>query len=617
MANKHGREGITRRDFLNGVLLATGGAAVSSFFPMRAFADEASCAVMPVNGDPRALRGGNVPSTFNVAHWLRDHRLTFGANTVTVSPSTRDGVSGTFSVAEDGGHYDVVIVGSGMSALAAAFFLRRRRPGTRILLLDANESFGGNAGRDDASPLPTISGTGGAYCVAPYAPFLEEIYGTTGLDWAKHYIAAPFYNYFFDGYTPGVRPGARGWNIDTYGAGLRDIPFAPKVVQDIQRSKQDFRNWYTRHGAPTDPADNSDPRFDYLAHMTLDDYLVRERGYDPVVSDFYTAYSVDALAGTAQQVNAFSSISFLGAEFNPLFALPGGTNGVARLVAAWLVPGLSHGSTAEDIIAGPIDVARLDDPGNAVRIRQRAVAVRADTGGNEASVTYWRNGQFYRARATAAIVATQSHSGRHLVEHLTSQAVKDAWAQFTQVPVVVANVAIRSAAPLIDLGLGYDQYWWGSKYWADFVIADWDSADRVRRDRETVLTVFGGNWEPPENMPAERLKLLTTPFCTYEASLREDLNRVLADGGFDFDRDVTSVFMYRWGHGMIYPKPGFPFGVPQSKQGQVIRTPAPRHIARQAIGRISFAGQDTESSPAIESAIGSGLRTATEVLALL
>jgi hypothetical protein len=68
---------------------------------------------------------------------------------------------------------------------------------------------------------------------------------------------------------------------------------------------------------------------------------------------------------------------------------------------------------------------------------------------------------------------------------------------------------------------------------------------------------------------------------------------------------------------MIYSTLGFPFGMPQSHGGQTIRTPAPRHIAREQRGRISFGGQDVESSPAIESAIGSGLRTAQEVPALL
>jgi hypothetical protein len=150
------------------------------------------------------------------------------------------------------------------------------------------------------------------------------------------------------------------------------------------------------------------------------------------------------------------------------------------------------------------------------------------------------------------------------------------------------------------------------------VIADWIGDQRNNPDRPTVLTFYGGNTTPPGDMKKERGLLIRTEFSSYEQSLREDLNRILASEGFDFDRDVSGIYLYRWGHGMIYPRPGFPFGVPvQKNDGQVTRTPAPRHIARQQVGPISFAGQNTESSPAIESAIGSGLRTAQEVLQYL
>lgn len=162
-----------------------------------------------------------------------------------------------------------------------------------------------------------------------------------------------------------------------------------------------------------------------------------------------------------------------------------------------------------------------------------------------------------------------------------------------------------------------NNYWWGSQYWADFVIADWVTPQRHDPERSTVLTVYGANTQPPEAMPHERVKLLTTPFASYETSLRNDLNRILAGGGFDFDRDVRAVYLYRWGHGMVYPTVGSPFGVPQHRHGRTVRTPAPRHIARRRLGRIAFAGQDTESLPAVESAIASGWRTAQEVLEVL
>jgi hypothetical protein len=192
--------------------------------------------------------------------------------------------------------------------------------------------------------------------------------------------------------------------------------------------------------------------------------------------------------------------------------------------------------------------------------------------------------------------------------------------QVTLSPVLVANVAIRSAAPIVDLG--YDGYYWGSQYWADFVVADWMSVtgpnpNRFNPNRQTVLTFYGGNTLPVEAMPQARIDLLTTPFSSYEDSLRADLNRVLAGRNFDFDRDVTAVYLYRWGHSMVYPKPGWPFSAPIINGGQVTRVPSARYYARQQVGRISFGAQDLESSPANESAIGAGLRTSGEVLPLL
>ena len=192
--------------------------------------------------------------------------------------------------------------------------------------------------------------------------------------------------------------------------------------------------------------------------------------------------------------------------------------------------------------------------------------------------------------------------------------------QVTLSPVVTANVTINSAAPVVDLG--YDGYYWGGQYFADFVVADWMSAtgpnpNRSNPNRQTVLTFYGGNNLPVNAMPQARIDLLTTPFSSYESSLRSDMNRIFAGRNFDFDRDVQALYLYRWGHSMVYPKPGWPFSAPIVNGGQVTRVPSARFYARQQVGRISFGAQDVESSPANESAIGAGLRTSGEVLPLL
>ncbi len=613
------RDGIQRRDFINGLLVAGTGLALHGLSGGRAHADTPDGSPLGDGGigsDPRALRGGNVPSVFNVGHWLRDGRLTFTSTSVRVAPAAYDDFQGTFPIhAAD--ETEVLVVGSGLSGLATAFFLQRQRPGTRVLLLDANPTFGGNAARDDAAPIPVIAATGGAYAVAPFADFLDELYSTVGIDWTAHVVPAPFYSYYFDDRTPYARAGTRGWNLDTYGAGLADVPYDPAIVRDLKQARQDFRNWYNRAGSPTDPADNSDPRFDYLAQQTLHDYLTLERGYHPAVSDFYTRYSIDALSGTTRDVSAYTGISFLGSEYNPLFTFPGGTSGLARHLLKWLVPAAIPGSGSDDVIANPLCTSALDRPGQPVRVRQGAMALRADTQADAASVVYFRGGRFWRARGRALVLAGQGHTARHLVEHLIGDDVRAAWRSLVLAPGLTANVTLRHARPLLDLGLGFNQYYWGSNVWADFTVADWIGARRFDPERPTVLTFYDGNDRPPEEMPAERAHLLRAPFSEYEDALRADLGRVLAGADFDFDRDVSAIYVYRWGHGLVYPRPGTAFGPPLGQGGQSVRTPAPRHLARAPLGRISFAGQDVESSPAVESAIGSGLRAAGEALSRL
>src|SRR5438874_8808905 len=82
-------------------------------------------------------------------------------------------------------------------------------------------------------------------------------------------------------------------------------------------------NWYHKPGAPTDPADNSDPKYDYLSPMTVDSYLTETKGFHPAVSDFYTRHAVDALDGTTSQASAYTSHQFSGSGIFPRVCIPG------------------------------------------------------------------------------------------------------------------------------------------------------------------------------------------------------------------------------------------------------------------------------------------------------
>jgi hypothetical protein len=126
---------ISRRDFLNG--MAIGAGATIAGFPMAAGAL------------PRGEFQGQTDQNFAVMHALRDKSFWETAGTPEAS----------------GEHYDLIVVGAGISGLAAAFlFQQQAGTGSRILILDNSEDFGGHARRNEftAANGRRIFGYGGS-----------------------------------------------------------------------------------------------------------------------------------------------------------------------------------------------------------------------------------------------------------------------------------------------------------------------------------------------------------------------------------------------------------------------------------------------------------------------
>src|ERR1700682_5840749 len=134
-----GRE-ITRRDFLNGVAIGVGGTLVGGGIRTEtllaaAALDEFAPEKAPDYYAPAGMGMlGHNDGTFTFAHRLRDGE---GAD--------------SFGEPENTGEtYDLVVVGGGISGLAAAyFFLKSAGKNARILILDNHDDFGGHAKRND------------------------------------------------------------------------------------------------------------------------------------------------------------------------------------------------------------------------------------------------------------------------------------------------------------------------------------------------------------------------------------------------------------------------------------------------------------------------------------
>ncbi|WP_400766332.1 FAD-dependent oxidoreductase [Methylosinus sporium] len=580
-------DGIARRDFLNGLLIAAGG-ALSHSAPALALAGDACAGRLDL--DPRVQRGGNLPATFTVSHWLRDGRLTFEKDFVSLAPGCDD-LSGEIPLVDAGGRFDAIVIGGGVSGLSAAHHLLRERPRARLLILEAAPVLGGNAGRDDAPPLPGPASTAGAYGTAPSADWLAQFYRAIDVDWLAQSVPGPESSFYFDEFAPGLGAGARGWNIDTFERGAAHLPYDARLREDFARAFAAIRALGEKGLA--DPADESDPALDDLSSVSLAQHLEATLGCDAIVSRFFTAYTLSAFGGTAEQVNAHSAIAFLSSELTrgSVFTYPGGTSEIARRT-----------------------LRRLTQGETPPHVETNATALRIETTARGANVVYFQNDRFHRIFGERIILAAPAQSARHLVAHLSDAARKAAWAQFHAAPLVTANVALRRAAPLAQLGLGYSQSWWGGRHFVNYIVADWMSDKRGDHERQTILTFYGGCDAPLDGLAEARMRLMHTPFSDYEESLRSDLSRLMRGADFDFDRDVSALFLYRWGHSMLRPPPGFLFGETRDASGGLDRAQAPRRIACAPLGPIVFAGQHVEGVPSIESAIGSGRRAALQAL---
>ncbi len=125
---------ITRRAFLDGVGIAATGSLLGTGW-LAGCSSRESAPGMDVDYYPPALTGlrGSHDGSFEVAHNLRDGRL-----------KKLDAATDTGEV------YDLVVVGGGLSGLAAAYFFRKAEgPHSKILILDNHEDFGGHATRNE------------------------------------------------------------------------------------------------------------------------------------------------------------------------------------------------------------------------------------------------------------------------------------------------------------------------------------------------------------------------------------------------------------------------------------------------------------------------------------
>jgi len=587
-------EPISRRDFVNGALVAGAGMLLSG----------------------RASAMGTSPAdAWNGYGGVGDYRASNGNtyDVMTAAHAMRDGAYEKTAATDTGEMYDLVSVGGGLSGLAAAVFFQKNKGG-RCLVLDNHPIFGGEAKRNEflVDGHRLIAHQGSAIFLVPKkGGYTDRFYEMIGMDrstfdyqtWrgpspemALHqspYAEPKDYGFYF-GPPFGKRPGV--WVVDPWGRKLSGAPLSDAAKADLMR-------WRTVPDDGPRPQTEGDAISRQLDTITLEEHLMaRHRITRETVRNFLSPVEGGGYGLGPDALSAYCAYA-IETEFpgdgdsalgDQMF--PDGNTGFARLMVKTLIPDAFAGPhTVEAVWKSRVNFAALDRGGQHTRIRLNATVVRVEHAGNPGSaphvvVTYAKGKQLFRVKARAVVMAGGSWTSKHIVRDLPASH-RDAYAQFYRSPCLMANVAVRNWRFLYKMGMSGCRWFGGlGDYLSVRPMATLDGVSpTIGPDSPTVLTIkvlFAQPGLPIGEQGAQgRAKLLGTSFAQYERALREQLADMFAPGGFDPRRDIAGIILNRWGHAYVNPQPGFFFGV----SGK----PAPQDVLRDAPhGRIAFANTD-------------------------
>ena len=621
---------ISRRDFLDGVSLALGGVAAApllSALAPRGFAAEARAG----RGYPPALTGirGSQEGSYAVAHALKDGE--FWATAGAVEPT--------------GEAYDLVVVGAGISGLAAAYLFRKAAgPAARVLVLDNHDDFGGHARRNEFHEAGRlIVSYGGSQSIegparwsATAAGLLREL----GVDTRRFYSAYDQGLYASLGLGTGVFFDKESFGVDRLVVGMGTRPW-PEFLADcplVPEARADIARVYTERVDYLESLSPAEKR-GRLARISYADFLTQLAGVTPRALPFFQSRTHDLFGVGIEAVSAlaclesgddygigypgFQGLGLEGAQDDPerepyIFHFPDGNASIARLLVRALIPEALPGRGMEDVVTARADYARLDRPGRPVRLRLESTVVAARHVGEPASarevdVDYVQGGRLRRVRGRACVLACWNRMVPHVCPELP-EAQKQALAQGVKTPLVYTQVLVRNWTAFRHLGVR--QVIAPGSYFP-YVSLDFPvslGAYSFPRSPEEPMAVFmlrtpcRPGLSAREQHVAGRFELLSTPFESFERHVRDELGRILGGGGFEPARDVRAITVNRWSHG--YAHEDDPLWDPEWLPGQ-----SPCERGRQRFGRIAIANSDAAGSAYADAAIDQAARAVGELVA--
>ena len=601
-------DAFTRRDFLGSTLLASGAALLAGTSPAELLAQSGSDPFTGYGGvGEYSNSNGNTLPVLQAGHSIRDGLYQPLPKTIIDTAET----------------YDCVIVGGGISGLAAALFLQRQAgPQMRALVLENHPIFGGEAKQNeflvDGERLIAHQGSAIYQLQYPFS-FLAHFYESIGLKtprltyqkWAGSqpemtlsrtpYEASGMergqYGFWF-GSKFGRKPGM--WLIDPLGKALQAAPVSQTAREEWLRylKGQEVQGKKFEH-----PKAEGDPISRQLDAITLEQHymerfgLSREtvRTYLSPVEGGGSGLGPDALSAYSDY--AFEMLHPLADETSGTDQMfPGGNSTIARLMVKSLIPGAFDGQDdVGTICRNKVNFSALDTPGNRSRVRLSSTVISVQHDGDPAkadavTIVYLKEGKLYRLKSRSVVMAGGSWTTKHIVKDLPTTH-RDAYAQFYRSPCMMANVAVRNWRFLYGMGITGCRWFEGVGDYLEVrkLALTGIESPTISPDSPIVLSLkvlysYPGNSTENQGQMG-RAEMMSTSFKEYETRILEQFTEMFGAHGFDAHRDVAGIILNRWGHAYLSPQPGFFFG----KDGK----PAPRETLRNGpFARIAFANTD-------------------------